>query len=132
MRQTALDCLRFMELTEHQSVIVGHQDTDHPHAHVTVNMIHPDTGESHKLSKDQYKLDRWCDTYEVTMGVIRSPERRAKFAALDQGLEPPERVKQQKHFNDPVIKAAIANDNAHRQGPGAWRSRPKSGPIRRA
>ena len=111
-RQTALDCLRFMELTEHQYVIVGHTDTGHPNVHITVNMIHPETGRSYSLSKDEYKLDRWCDSYELQMGVIRSPERRAKFAALDQGMEPPERVKQPKHFNDPVIKAAIANDNA--------------------
>jgi hypothetical protein len=77
-----------MELTEYQYVTVGHSDTDHPNAHITVNMFHPVTGESYKLSNDQYKLDRWCDAYEVKMGVIRSPERRAKF------------------------KAAIANDNA--------------------
>lgn len=111
MRATALDCLRFMGLTEHQYVVVGHNDTAHPNVHITVNMIHPETGRSYSLSKDEYKLDRWCDTYEVTMGVSRSPERRAKFAALDQGMEPPKRVKQPKHFNDPVIKAAIANDN---------------------
>jgi len=112
MEESVLDCIRFMELSEYQVVAVGHDDTDHPNVHITVNMIHPETGRSYKLSKDQYKLDRWCDNYELKMGVIRSPERRAKFAALDQGLEPPKRVRQPKHFNDPVIKAAIANDNA--------------------
>jgi hypothetical protein len=111
MRETALDCLRFMKLTEYQYVIVGHDDTDHPNVHITVNMVHPETGRSYSLSKDQYKLDRWCDTYELKMGIVRSPERRAKFAALDQGLEPPNRVKTPKHFNNPAIKAAIANDN---------------------
>ena len=111
MRETALDCLRFMELTEYQYVIVGHNDTAHPNVHITVNMIHPETGRSYSLSKDQYKLDRWCDSYELRMGVVRSPERRAKFAALDQGLEPPLRVKQPKHFNNPAAKAATANDN---------------------
>ena len=131
MEKSVLDCIRFMELSEYQVVAVGHDDTDHPNVHITVNMIHPETGRSYKLSKDQYKLDRWCDNYELKMGVIRSPERRAKFAALDQGLEPPKRVRQPKHFNDPVIKAAIANDNAPPR-PGAWRSRPKSGPIRAA
>jgi hypothetical protein len=110
-RETALDCLRFMGLMDHQYVIVGHADTDHANVHITINMIHPDTGRSYSLSKDEFKLDRWCDHYELKMSVIRSPERRAKFAALDQGLEPPKRVRQPKHFNDPVIKAAIANDN---------------------
>jgi hypothetical protein len=43
------------------------------------------------LSNDDHKLDRWADDYEVSQGVIRSPERRAKFHALDNGIEPPKR-----------------------------------------
>jgi hypothetical protein len=104
-----------MKMHEHQAVIVEHTDTPHPHVHITVNMIHPETGRSVSLSKDEYKLDRWCDNYELKMGVIRSPERRAKFDALDQGRTPPRRRKQPKHHNDPVLKAAQghakANDN---------------------
>jgi Relaxase/Mobilisation nuclease domain len=111
----AVDVLRFMKMEEHQAVIVEHTDTAHPHVHITVNMIHPDTGRSVSLSNDEYRLDRWCDAYELKYGPVRSPERRAKFAALDQGMEPPPRTPQPKHFNDPVIKAAFANDNATAQ-----------------
>ena len=111
MLMAAVDCLRFMKMDERQAVIVEHTDTAHPHVHITVNMIHPETGRSVSLSKDEYKLDRWCDNYELKYGPIRSPERRAKFDALDQGLEPPPRTRQPKHRNDPALKAAIANDN---------------------
>ncbi len=111
MLETALDVLKFMKMDEHQAVIVEHTDTAHRHVHITVNMVHPETGRSVSLSKDEYKLDRWCDNYELKMGVIRSPERRAKFAALDQGRDPPRRKKQPKHHNDPILKAAQANDN---------------------
>ena len=45
-RQTALDCLRFMELTDHQYVIVRPRRYGHPNVHITVNMIHPETGRS--------------------------------------------------------------------------------------
>ena len=93
MLMAAVDCLRFMKMDEHQAVIVEHTDTAHPHVHITVNMIHPETGRSVSLSKDEYKLDRWCDNYELKYGPIRSPERRAKFDALDQGLEPPPRTR---------------------------------------
>jgi hypothetical protein len=106
------DALQTLGLQDRQAIYFEHIDEPHPHVHILVNLIHPQTGMTPKLSNDQYRLDRWCDTYEVKMGVIRSPERRAKFAALDQGMEPPQRIKQPKHFNDPVIKAAIANDNA--------------------
>jgi hypothetical protein len=61
--------------------------------------------------KTNTRLDRWCDNYELKYGPIRSPERRAKFHALDYGLEPPPKTPQPKHHNNPAVKAAIANDN---------------------
>ena len=64
------------------------------------------------LSNDGYKLDRWCDNYELRMGVIRSPDRRAKFAALDQGLDPPPPKKEPKRFQQPDLKPANENRTA--------------------
>lgn len=46
------------------------------------------------------------DNYELKMGVIRSPERRAKFAALDAGLKPAPKPKTPKRFQEPDTKAA--------------------------
>ena len=112
MRETAHDVLKMLDMQEHQAVIVEHTDTDHPHVHILVNMIHPETGRSVSLSKDEYKLDRWCDNYELSMGVIRSPERRAKFAALDQGLDPPPPKKEPKRFQQPDLKPANENRTA--------------------
>src|SRR5271155_5320977 len=51
MRREAIDCVKFMGMDEHQVVIVGHADTAHPNVHITVNMIHPETGKSVSLSK---------------------------------------------------------------------------------
>jgi Relaxase/Mobilisation nuclease domain len=70
------------------------QDHAHRHVHVIVNLIDPDTGKAVSLSNDAHKLDRWADDYEVAQGVIRSPDRRAKFHALDNGLRPPKRPSQ--------------------------------------
>jgi hypothetical protein len=58
---------------------------------VIVNLVDPETGLLVSLSNDDHKLDRWADDYEVSQGVIRSPDRRAKFHALDNGIEPPKR-----------------------------------------
>jgi hypothetical protein len=44
------------------------------------------------------------------MGVIRSPDRRAKFAALDAGLKPEPKPKTPKRFQEPDTKPA--NDDA--------------------
>lgn len=94
MRDTALSALRDLGLDHHQAVIVEHTDRPHRHVHVIVNLVDPATGMAAKLSHDHHRLDRWADNYEVTMGVIRSPARRAKFHALDNGLKPPKRPAQ--------------------------------------
>ena len=112
MRQSALEVLKMLNMEDHQAVIVQHTDTAHPHVHVLVNMIHPETGRSVSLSNDEYKLDRWCDSYELRTGVIRSPDRRAKFAALDQGLDPPPPKKEPKRFQQPDLKPANQNRSA--------------------
>ena len=112
MLESAREVLRMLDMQDHQAVIVQHTDTAHPHVHILVNMIHPETGKSVSLSNDEYKLDRWCDSYELRMGTIRSPDRRAKFAALDQGLDPPPPKKQPKRFQQPDLKPANENRTA--------------------
>jgi hypothetical protein len=96
MRETASDALRTFGIENHQAVIVEHTDRPHKHVHVIVNLVDPETGQLVSLSNDAHKLDRWADDYEVTQGVIRSPDRRAKFHALDNGIEPPKRPAQAK------------------------------------
>ena len=94
MRQTALSALKALGMENLQAVIVEHTDRPHRHVHVIVNLIDPDTGKAVSLSNDAHKLDRWADDYEVAQAVIRSPDRRAKFHALDNGLPPPRRPSQ--------------------------------------
>lgn len=94
MRETALDALKALGMEGLQAVIIEHSDRPHRHVHVIVNLVDPDTGKTASLSNDEHKLDRWADSYEVKQGVIRSPERRAKFHAFDNGLPPPKRKRQ--------------------------------------
>lgn len=96
MRDTAASALEALGMDHLQAVIVEHTDRPHRHVHVVVNLVDPDTGKAVSLSNDAHKLDRWADNYEVTQGVIRSPDRRAKFHALDNGMKPPKRPTQAK------------------------------------
>jgi hypothetical protein len=91
MRETAMDALRALGMENLQAIIVEHSDRPHKHVHVIVNLVNPETGQAASLSNDAHKLDRWADDYEQTRGVIRSPARRAKFQALDNGIKPPKR-----------------------------------------
>jgi hypothetical protein len=94
MYETAVQALRTLGLEQHQAVIVEHTDRPHRHVHIVVNLDHPDTDKAASLSNDEHKLDRWADDYEQTQGIIRSPDRRSKFHALDNGLQPPKRPSQ--------------------------------------
>src|SRR5947208_2069399 len=42
-------------------------------------MIHPGTGASLNVWGDENRMDRWSDQYEIRTGMIRSPQRRAKY-----------------------------------------------------
>ena len=46
MLETALEVVKVLKAEERQVVIVEHLDEPHPHVHITINMIHPETGMS--------------------------------------------------------------------------------------
>ena len=46
MLETALEAVKVLKAEERQVVIVEHLDEPHPHVHITINMIHPETGMS--------------------------------------------------------------------------------------
>jgi hypothetical protein len=113
MQETALSALRALGMENLQAVIVEHTDRPHRHVHIIVNLIDPDTGKAVSLSNDGHKLDRWADDYEVAQGVIRSPDRRAKFHALDNGHPPPKRPAQAVSREEWVATRALINERAH-------------------
>jgi hypothetical protein len=121
MRETAADALRALGMENHQAIIVEHTDRPHKHVHVIVNLVNPETGQAVSLSNDAHKLDRWADDYEVTQGVIRSPARRAKFHALDNGIKPPKRSANAKTRNGrPPGRSTEKKQNS---------APPRSGPL---
>ncbi|WP_149541482.1 relaxase/mobilization nuclease domain-containing protein [Siccirubricoccus phaeus] len=63
----------------HQAAIIAHRDTAHPHVHVIVNRIDPETGKSLSLNKSADRLDLWAYRYERDRGEIVSPQRHAKW-----------------------------------------------------
>lgn len=75
MIKAGLDTLKILRLHEHESMIVGHNDTEHPHLHVIVNRVHPETGIVNTHSKDYTKLSDWAENYELEQGKILCHKR---------------------------------------------------------
>ena len=85
MLGAAKDTLKALGMEEHQALIVCHNDTAHPHVHVILNRVHPETGLAAKTSQDRLKLSRWAEAYERAGGKIYCEERVINNVRRDQG-----------------------------------------------
>lgn len=52
----------------HQAIIVAHRDEPHPHVHVIVNRVHPDTGKMLVMANDHHRLSAWALAYREARG----------------------------------------------------------------
>ena len=84
MVRVADQALKVMGLDHCQSVIIAHRDTRHPHVHVVVNRVNPETGRMEKIDPNKVRsLDRWAHEYETERGQIYSPDRAAKYDRME-------------------------------------------------
>lgn len=83
-----------MGWNEHQAVYVGHNDTAHPHIHIILNRVHPETGRVLDDRKDYRRAQEWALDYEKEHGRIFCEKR------LDYKRAPHER--QHAHANDNI------------------------------
>lgn len=77
MERVADRVLEELKLTEHQAVIVAHADRAHPHMHILVNRVHPETG---------CVWDRWQDQ-PVVQRVLREEEKRLGLRVVQSSLD---------------------------------------------
>lgn len=83
--EAAKESIKALGLDDRQALIVGHNDTDHPHVHVVVNLVSTENGKFPELSMDYDKLSKWALEYERQNGVIFCKERESNQARRDKG-----------------------------------------------
>jgi len=73
--------------TEHQALIVAHNDSGNAHCHVVVNRVHPEHGVLLPESHDFRRLSRWAQKYdhEFNKGKLAVPQRALNNARRDAG-----------------------------------------------
>ncbi|KIT14717.1 relaxase/mobilization nuclease domain-containing protein [Jannaschia aquimarina] len=79
------ESLDVLGMADRQAVVVSHNDTGHPHVHVMVNRICPETGRAASNSKDHLKLSRWAEDYERRRGRIHCAKRVENNKARQAG-----------------------------------------------
>jgi hypothetical protein len=68
MKEAGISALKALKMDHHQVLMVAHNDTEHPHIHLVINRIDPETGKAHGLNKDQLILSKWAEAYEKEHG----------------------------------------------------------------
>lgn len=75
--------LEGLELDDHQAVFVAHRDTDHPHLHLMINRVHPETGTAWNTFGDHYKLRGIAKELEAERGYEQTrflnPKKEMEF-----------------------------------------------------
>lgn len=77
MERVADHVLQELKLKEYQAIIVAHADRAHPHMHILVNRVHPETGRV---------WDRWQDQ-PVIQRVLREEEAKLGLRAVEPSLD---------------------------------------------
>lgn len=96
-----------MGWSEHQALYVGHNDTAHPHIHIILNRVHPETGRVLDDRNDYRRAQEWALQYEKEHGRIFCEKR------LDYERAPQER--QHTHANDNIPHDVIHLMRPHEQ-----------------
>lgn len=76
--------LKVLGAEDHQAVIVCHMERNHPHVHVILNRVHPETGKMLTTSNDRLELSKWANEYERKRGRIVTPKREEKRQLREQ------------------------------------------------
>ncbi len=70
MIEAAREALQALGLADHQTLIMAHRDTAHPHVHVLCNRVSAADGRAAPLSKSKLILSQWAQSYEERQGRI--------------------------------------------------------------
>ena len=84
MLETADAFVKHMGWNEHQAVYVAHRDTDHPHIHIILNRVHPETGRTLDDYREQVRAQNWALSYEREHGRIWCEAREANARTRDE------------------------------------------------
>ncbi len=79
--------LRDLGLEEHQAFPLAHCDTAHPHVHMMINRVHPETGRAWSTSHDCRRIEWRLRGLEAEWDLRRVPGHHAR----EPGHERPDR-----------------------------------------
>ena len=123
MQAVADRVLADLGLAEHQALMVAHRDRAHPHVHIMVNRVHPETGLAWNRWQDRPKIERALRELEQELGLR---EVSGRLYQLD-GQQPPERApltsgerRQAERTGDPAFPDRVRAHLAELRATRSW------------
>ena len=84
MRRATEEAIKSIGMDACQALVVEHTDTAHPHVHVAVCRVDPETGKACGRKNDAKKLSIWAAKYERSRGRVQVPNRIARRQAREE------------------------------------------------
>ena len=84
MRRATEEALKSIGMDACQGLVVEHTDTAHPHVHVAVCRVDPETGKACGRKNDARKLSTWAAKYERSRERVQVPNRIARRQAREE------------------------------------------------
>ena len=78
------EALKSIGMDACQALVVEHTDTAHPHVHVAVCRVDPETGKACGRKNDAKRLSTWAAKYERSRGRVQVPNRIARRQAREE------------------------------------------------
>jgi hypothetical protein len=88
MIEAGLSFLEHMGWQEHQVLFVAHNDTAHPHVHLIINRVHPESGMTLDDTWSKRRSQQWALGYEREHGRVYCEAREAKYGQSRDGNVP--------------------------------------------
>jgi hypothetical protein len=114
MERVADRVIAALELQGHQIVIVSHRDRGHPHMHLLVNRVHPETGLVWNRWQDRAVIQQVLREQEEALGLRIVPGRLAvrEQPTLDVVAESKRSREPEEKAADPAVERQKASEDA--------------------
>src|SRR2546426_7959232 len=117
MERVADRVLETLQLQEHQVLIVAHADREHPHVHLLINRVHPETGKVWSRWQDYPAIQRVLREEEEALGLRRVPGRFAERS--ESGADVTKRLAEDLQTYERLVEVGRERYNSELEGAAA-------------
>lgn len=111
--------LNHMGWDGHQVLFVAHDDTKHPHVHLIINRIHPETGMTLDANWSKRRAQKWALEYEREHGQVYCKARETRYDH-DRPRKDHMNYREWKNWQDLIKDNAIDPEFQQAVAAGEW------------